>query len=973
MNAPSSRSPAFYPLLFAAVLWSGSSQAGEKIPDPSPASDLRPRVPWTISRFQGTPDPAPPYAVEVAFPNLRFQRPGTLSSAPGTERLFVVEVEGRVYSFPNNPDCDKADLFFDVKAHVPNLSQVYGMAFHPDFAKNRYVYLCYILQGTDPDGTKIARFTVRDTEPPSIDPASEQVIITFLAGGHNGCCLKFGLDGYLYISTGDGTGPSPPDIYKTGQDCSDLLCSILRIDVDQSNGTQNYAVPPDNPFVGMDGIRPEIWAYGFRNPWKMSFDRKTGDLWVGDVGWESWELVDRVVKGGNYGWSIVEGDQPVFPDDKVGPTPILPPTVQHPHSEARSITGGYVYHGERLPELRGAYIYGDWSTGKIWALRHDGKQVESLRELTDSTLQIVDFAETSAGELFILDYETTGQIYRLISNPDRSSGEQFPRTLTASGLFRSVKDHTLADGVVPFCIKAPMWQDGITSERFLALPADGQLEFLTSGEAKFPPGSVLGKTIYAPPSQSEPRRRWETQILHFENESWRPYSYVWNIEQTEATLVGAGGMNVDDRLAGRDSRTWRVASRSECMLCHTAYLGSVLAVNVPQLDREQSYQGKIHQQLSAWEAMQILKTPLATDPQALPRLTDPSDTAAPLVDRARTYLHANCQHCHRPNGGGTSTIHLTAGIPLEQMQILDARPALGSLGIPDGRVVTAGDPYRSVLFVRMSKLGAGHMPHVGTSDIDELGLSLVHDWILGLPVNGAEAGTRNRTETPSFDDVSANARRGAIEKVIATVPGAVQLAYQVADGALKTVHREEVIATALASDNPLIRDLFERFLPMAQRQSRLGDVIETESLLARTGDAKRGRDLFQLGTTVQCRSCHRIHGNGGDIGPDLSEIGKRLSKAELLESILTPSKKIEERYRTHVAVTADGATVTGLVVQRSDEEITLREADGKLRVIPRHDLEALRISEQSLMPDKLLRDLTAKDAADLLDYLSSLR
>ena len=215
-------------------------------------------------------------------------------------------------------------------------------------------YICYVRKNDSPDGSVVSRFTVSRTDPPVIEPKSEQVILKFYSGGHNGGCLEFGNDGYLYISTGDAAVPSPPDVMMTGQDCSDLLSSVLRIDVDHARSpARPYRIPPDNPFVNTPGVRPEIWAFGFRNPWKMSFDRATGDLWVGDVGWELWELVFKVKRGGNYGWSVMEGPQPVNVEARRGPTPILPPIKVHPHSEAASITGGYVYHGTRLPELSG--------------------------------------------------------------------------------------------------------------------------------------------------------------------------------------------------------------------------------------------------------------------------------------------------------------------------------------------------------------------------------------------------------------------------------------------------------------------------------------------------------------------------------------------------------------------------------------------------------------------------------------------
>src|SRR5205823_674238 len=214
------------------------------------------------------------------------------------------------------------------------------------FEKNRYCYVCYILAGKNgaelADGTRISRFKLTDTDPPRIDPKSETIIITFLAGGHNGCDIHFGNDGYLYISTGDGTGPNPPDGRDTGQDISDLLSSILRIDVDRTENGKQYAIPPDNPFIKTPQARPEVYACGLRNPFRMSFDRATGDLWVGDVGWELWEMIHKVQKGGNYGWSVKEGPLEIRPNGKRGPTPILPPTIALPHTEAASITGGYV-------------------------------------------------------------------------------------------------------------------------------------------------------------------------------------------------------------------------------------------------------------------------------------------------------------------------------------------------------------------------------------------------------------------------------------------------------------------------------------------------------------------------------------------------------------------------------------------------------------------------------------------------------
>ena len=310
----------------------------------------------------GSPDPPPPFKVVRAFPNLKFDHPLLIARYPGGNRLIVGEQAGVLYSFADNPDA-RADLFLDLPrelktihllAGAKEVEAVYGLAFHPDFERNRQCFVCYTLRGSNPrqpnlaDGTRVSRFRVTRTDPPRIDPSSEEVVITFLQGGHNGGDIHFGPDGMLYISTGDAANPNPPDPFNTGQDISDLLSSILRIDVDRKDEGKNYAVPKDNPFVATKGARPEVWAYGFRNPWRMSFDRQTGELFVGDVGWELWESVHRVEKGGNYGWSAMEGPQPIKPE-QVGPTPIHPALIELPHTIACSVTGGLRLSRQEVP------------------------------------------------------------------------------------------------------------------------------------------------------------------------------------------------------------------------------------------------------------------------------------------------------------------------------------------------------------------------------------------------------------------------------------------------------------------------------------------------------------------------------------------------------------------------------------------------------------------------------------------------
>jgi glucose/arabinose dehydrogenase len=353
------------------------------------------RVLWTTSRVKGSPDPPAPYRTEPAFPQLRFEEPLALVSLPGTDRLAVAQRHGKIFSFRGDPRADRAELLLDAG------KVVLGLAFHPHFINNGFLYVLHVPDQLkdQPRRMRVSRFEVSRTNPPRCDPRTEKVVYEWPSnGGHDGGCLVFGLDGFLYIGAGDG------GISATGQDLGNAAGSIVGIDVDHPREGRGYGVPADNPFVGVAGALPEIWAYGLRQPWRFSIDRESGALWVGDVGQDLWEMVYLIERGGNYGWNVTEGSHPFRPEQRRGPTPILPPIVEHSHAEARSITGGYVYRGTRLKDLVGAYIYGDYDTGKIWGLRYEGRRVVWHKELVDSDLRLVSFGEDARGELTLVDH-----------------------------------------------------------------------------------------------------------------------------------------------------------------------------------------------------------------------------------------------------------------------------------------------------------------------------------------------------------------------------------------------------------------------------------------------------------------------------------------------------------------------------------------------------------------------------------------
>ena len=353
--------------------------------------------------------------VQVAFPQIEINRPVFMTYAnDGTDRLFLVQQSGKIVVFANEPDVGEIQTFLDIEGRVSrqgNEEGLLGMAFDPDYPTNGYFYVYY--SAASPRRSTVSRFSASSSNANRADASSEHVILEVGQpfSNHNGGMLAFGPDGYLYVSLGDGGSAGDPR--RNGQDTTTLLGSILRIDVSSVAPGGTYAIPPDNPFIGAtDGSRPEIWAYGLRNPWRFSFDRKTGDLWAGDVGQNRWEEIDLIKPGLNYGWNVMEGFHfysPLAAEGKQLESPVV--EYENGNSGGCSVTGGYVYRGSRLPTLAGAYVYGDFCSGRIWAIKYDGSDVTEFAELLDSSLAISSFGEDQSGELYILSFD--GHIYQL--------------------------------------------------------------------------------------------------------------------------------------------------------------------------------------------------------------------------------------------------------------------------------------------------------------------------------------------------------------------------------------------------------------------------------------------------------------------------------------------------------------------------------------------------------------------------------
>ena len=353
-------------------------------------------------------------SLERAFPNLTFDNPITIVQSPDDDtRWFLLEKDGVVRMFANSDAAASSTVSLDLtqKVNATGEGGLLGMAFHPSFSGSGDIFLYYTKTGpSTPLVSNISRFAMNANG--VIDTTTEDVVLSINqpATNHNGGDIAFGPDDNLYIALGDGGGGGDPD--SNGQDTTTLLGAILRIDID---GNSPYAIPAGNIFAASSTDRPEIFAWGLRNPWQFSFDMVTGDLWAGDVGQGAWEEVDLVVSGGNYGWNIEEGNHCFSPPSGCDDTGLIDPIVEYDHSQGRSITGGYVYRGSAIPQIQGFYLFADWVNGRIWGF--DVNQLPPVVTLfLDTDLQIVSFAEDSNGELYVLDY-SGGGIYRIIPTP----------------------------------------------------------------------------------------------------------------------------------------------------------------------------------------------------------------------------------------------------------------------------------------------------------------------------------------------------------------------------------------------------------------------------------------------------------------------------------------------------------------------------------------------------------------------------
>jgi uncharacterized repeat protein (TIGR03806 family) len=674
-----------------------------------------------------------------AFPALTFTQPMLLLQAPATpDRVFVMERPGVVRAFPNRDNAAMADVrtVIDVSGRVNTAGEggLLGMAFHPDWPTRKELFLSYTRTGSggSPLVSVLARFRTTD-DGATFDPMSEERLLELNQpfSNHNGGGIAFGRDGLLYFGLGDGGSGGDP--LNAGQRTDTLLGKFIRIDVNVP-AAQRYAIPPTNPFAsgtvcnngradtvvdaGAGTTRcAEIYALGLRNPWRWSFDTGTGELWAGDVGQGTWEEVDVITNGGNYGWRPCEGFFRQGSTSTRCATPgFIDPVVAYGRSVGQSITGGYVYRGTAIPGLIGRFVFGDYATGLIMAVAENPVTGErTIENLVDTNLAISSFGQTLDGEIYVLGI-ANGQVHKLapMGTPMPST---FPQRLSQTGCFDPMDVKKPGPMLIPYDLNSPLWSDGAAKERFFAIPDATTIRVTADGDFEFPNGTVTVKTFYLG------GKRIETRLLmRHPDGQWAGYSYEWRDDESDADLLPAG------KAKQVGAQSWQYPSRAQCLSCHTAAAGRTLGPEVAQLNRDLVWpRNVIANQLETYESIGLLAAPLGMPVAALPRF-EPPDGPGSIEAKARAYLHSNCSVCHR-NGAGQGPQDFRASLSLMQMNVCNTMPLAGTLGVANARLLTPMNPNQSLLSLRMKALNTFRMPPLGSSVVHADGVALIDAWI----------------------------------------------------------------------------------------------------------------------------------------------------------------------------------------------------------------------------------------------------
>ncbi len=730
--------------------------AGVALGEPAQAR-LERRVNTTLKLPSVRPEPSG-YTAVNALGGLSFDAPIFVTSIPGdSNRLFVVERGGRVQVVSNLAGTPVKSEFLNLAAvaGVSGLTSggengLLSLAFHPHHASNREFFIFYSFNSGGLR-QRVARLRTEAGNPNRADHSFIEPLITQSdrASNHNGGTVAFGPDGCLYVSVGDEGGAD--DTYNNARFIDkNFFSAILRIDVDKKPGSLapnthpavhpgSYTVPPDNPFIGRASwhgraldpadIRTEIWATGLRNPFRFSFDAPTGRLFCADVGQNSHEEVHLIEKGNDCGWSWREGNA-AFTH---GPSPATPPPAfnpatpihTYPHNGGgRSITGGVVYRGSANPALLGHYLFADYLTGQLTALRPEGGSWRA-RQLGTAT-GITGFGHHPLTGELLLCAMNSGRILRLVAS---DPGPALPALLSQTGAFTDLATLSPASGVIPYEVNHPFWSDGAEKTRWFAIRGKkAKFGYRENEPWSLPAGTVWIKhfDIETTPGNAATRRRLETRFLVKTASSVYGITYRWREDQSDADLVPLEGL--DYPIPGSNPpQTWRFPAQGECQACHTPQGGYALGFNTAQLNRRSSLPGH-GQQLQALAVAGYLTIKTLPPPGMLPAHAGRDDLHYSLDQRSRAYLDVNCAPCHQPGALSTSW-DARHHLPIEATGLIDGEPANNG-GEPDLRLLVPGDPARSLLLHRLAgSAGFSRMPPLAANVADTEGIALLAAWI----------------------------------------------------------------------------------------------------------------------------------------------------------------------------------------------------------------------------------------------------
>ncbi|MES2924808.1 MAG: LamG-like jellyroll fold domain-containing protein [Verrucomicrobiota bacterium] len=739
--------------------------------------------------------PANTWQLVDALPGLSFAQPICIATIPGnSNRLFVCERIAKIKHVPDvTATTPTQNVFLDLQTVVAGRTPaeaitgggngehgLLGLAFHPQYATNGYFYAAYTVQISGGSWyQRISRFKVSAANPNVADPASELILLNQLDQGsnHDGGDLHFGPDGYLYYTAGD--EEAQRDLRFNSQKINlDFFSGIFRIDVDKKpgnlapnphtaiptdSGAARFSVPIDNPFVHttlggtwngtyngntvtpLTTVRTEFWCTGLRHVWRMSFDPATGDLWAGDVGQDTYEEVNKIVKGGNYGWVYREGfhdtafTNPVPPAKPAGFTSI-DPFYEYVHAaipgdanfKGNSVVGGYVYRGTRFPSLTGSYIFSDSVSGHVWQMDTTTGATVRLTGLPGaygvfSTQGVDPFNK----DMLFAAYNS-GKIMRLTTGSGVIGS--FPTTLTATGLFADLTDLSPSPGLLPYEPNLTFWSDHAVKQRWFTIPdAISKMTWSKDGNWTYPTGMLWVKHFDLELSRDNPatKKRIETRVLVKTDTGSYGVSYRWNEAQTEANLVEDAGVEFDiaiDDHGTPHTQRWQIPGRSSCLTCHTPQAGHGLSFNTRQLNQDFTINSFAGNQLDLLSANNFLaNTP---DPAAtLAHHVRPEETQFPLEQRARSYFAVNCAYCHQAGGSVSGFWDGRAHLTLEQTGLINGT-AVNNGGSASNKYIVPAHPEQSIVLSRIAgSNGFGRMPPLATSELDPAGIQLITEWI----------------------------------------------------------------------------------------------------------------------------------------------------------------------------------------------------------------------------------------------------